>query len=165
MGCTRGNIYCSRSPRQPGPRSRPWGSLGGTPRPWRRQALVAEYHRDCPEACRCLLAEGKASLHHLQVPPRPHQDGRTANLAARAFEEERRRPKVIPHLWEESGLGKLVFAVLLRVSERWGKKAVREFEQLQMRSWRQRLQLDEHQGTSAAPATDTQPRRRAASAA
>lgn len=38
----------------------------------RRQALVAEYHLDFPEAGRCLLEDGKASLNHLQVPPR-HQ--------------------------------------------------------------------------------------------
>jgi hypothetical protein len=43
-------------------------------------------------------------------------------LAERAFEEERRRPKVIPHLWDKARWVKLVFAVLIRVSERWGKK-------------------------------------------
>jgi putative transposase len=47
---------------------------------------------------------------------------RTSNLAERAFEEERRRTKVIPPLWAEASFVKLGFAVLMRVSERWGKK-------------------------------------------
>lgn len=38
-----------------------------------RQAIVAESHLDFPEACRCLLEDGKASLSHLQVPPRHQQ--------------------------------------------------------------------------------------------
>ncbi len=65
----------------------------------------------------------------VQVPPRHQQYVRTSNLAERAFEEERRRTKVIPHLWDEGGLVKLVFAVLMRISERWGKKCFSEFEQ------------------------------------
>jgi putative transposase len=131
----------------------------------RGQALVAEYHLDFPEACRCLLEDGKASLTPLQVPPRHQPYVRTSNLAERAFEEERRRTKVIPHLWDEGGLVNLVFAVLLRVSERWGKKAFSEFEQQQIRSLRKRLQLDEHQVTASEPTTETPPRRSAASAA
>lgn len=102
----------------------------------RRQALVAESHLDFPEAGRCLLEDGKARLNHLHVPPRHQHYVRTSNLAERAFEEERRRTKVIPHLWDEGGLVKLVLAVLLRVSERWGKKCFSEFEQQQIRSLR-----------------------------
>lgn len=90
---------------------------------------------------------------------------RTSNLAERAFEEERRRTKGIPHLWEEGGLVKLVFAVLIRISERWGKKSFSEFEQQQMRSLRKKLCLDEHEVTPSTPITATQPRRSAASAA
>jgi putative transposase len=131
----------------------------------RRQVIVAEYQLDFPEACHCLVEDGTASLNHLQVPPRHQQYVRTSNLAERAFEEERRRTKVIPHLWDEGGLVKLVFAVLIRVSERWGKKCFSEFEQQQIRSLRKRLQLDEHKVTSLEPPTETQPRRSAASAA
>jgi len=131
----------------------------------RRQAIVAEYHLDFPEACRCLLDDAKASLNHLSVPPRHQQYVRTSNLAERAFEEERRRTKVIPHLWDEGGLVKLVFAVLIRVSERWGKKCFSEFEQQQIRSLRRKLELDEHQVSISDPKPDSHPRRSAASAA
>jgi putative transposase len=131
----------------------------------RRQAMVTRYQRDFPEVCRCLLDDAQASLNHLYVPQRHQQYVRTSNLAERAFEEERRRTKVIPQLWEEGGLVKLVFAVLLRVSERWGKKCFSEFEQQQIRSLRRRLKLDEQEVPSSPPTTETQTRRSAASAA
>jgi putative transposase len=131
----------------------------------RRQAIVTRYQRDFPEAGRCLLDDGEASLNHLHVPQRHQPYVRTSNLAERAFEEERRRTKVIPHLWDEGGVGKLVFAVLLRVSERWGKKGFSEFEQQQIRSLRRRLKLDEQEVTSSPLPTETPARRSAASAA
>jgi putative transposase len=129
----------------------------------RRQLIINRYQRDFPEACRCLLDDGEASLNHLYVPQRHQQYVRTSNLAERAFEEERRRTKVIPHLWDEGSVVKLVFAVLIRVSERWGKKCFSPFEQHQIRALRRQRQLDE-QTVVAAPATP-QPRRSAASAA
>jgi putative transposase len=131
----------------------------------RRQAIVPRYQRDFPEACRCLLDDAEASLNHLYVPQRHQQYVRTSHLAERAFEEERRRTKVIPHLWDEGSVVKLVFAVLIRVSERWGKKCFSEFEQEQMRSLRRRRRLDEQEVTSITPTTESQPRRSAASAA
>jgi len=131
----------------------------------RRQAIVTRSQRDFPEACRCLLDDAQASLTHLYVPQRHQQYVRTSNLAERAFEEERRRTKVIPHLWEEGDLVKLVFAVLIRVSERWGKKCFSEFEQQQIRSLQRRLKLDEQEVSASVSTTETQARRSAASAA
>jgi putative transposase len=131
----------------------------------RRQTIVTRYQRDFPEACRCLLDDGEASLNHLYVPQRHQQYVRTSNLAERAFEEERRRTKVIPQLWDEGSVVKLVFAVLIRVSERWGKKCFSEFEQQQIRSLRKRRQLDEHEVSMPNPTTEPQSRRSAASAA
>jgi putative transposase len=129
----------------------------------RRQLIVNRYQRDFPEACRCLPDDAEASLNHLYVPQRHQQYVRTSNLAERAFEEERRRTKVIPHLWDEGSVVKLVFAVLIRVSERWGKQCFSTFEQHQIRSLRRQRQLDEP--TVVAAPTTPQPRRSAASAA
>lgn len=131
----------------------------------RRQLIVNRYQRDFPEACRCLLDDGEASLHHLYVPQRHQQYVRTSNLAERAFEEERRRTKVLPHLWDEGSVVKLVFAVLLRVSDRWGKKGLSEFEQPQIGSLRRRRKLDEHEVSRSDLKTEPQSRRSAPSAA
>jgi transposase-like protein len=67
----------------------------------RRDAIVERYQREFPELCRCLLDDAEASLNHLAVPKRHQQYVRTSNLVERAFVEERRRTKVIPHLWTE----------------------------------------------------------------
>jgi putative transposase len=131
----------------------------------RREQLVALYQREFPEACRCLLDDAEASLNHLEVPQRHQQYVRTSNLAERAFVEERRRTKVIPHLQAERSLVQLVFAVLIRVSDRWNKKCFSPLEQQQIRRLRQQRKLDEHEVSLGEPTTDYHPRRSAASAA
>ena len=131
----------------------------------RRQAIVARYQSEFPEACRCLLDDAEASLNHLAVPQRHQQYVRTSNLVERAFVEERRRTKVIPHLFVEGSLVHLVFGVLIRVSERWGKKCFSEFEQQQIRSLRGRLKLDDHEVSPVEATAEPHSRRSAASAA
>jgi putative transposase len=131
----------------------------------RRDQIVERYQREFPEACRCLLDDAEASLNHLAVPQRHQQYVRTSNLVERAFVEERRRTKVIPQLFDESSLVNLVFGVLIRVSERWGKKSFSAFEQHQIRSLRGRLKLDEQEVRSPEAPSEPQSRRSAASAA
>ncbi len=131
----------------------------------RREAIVAQYQRELPEACRCLLDDAAASLNHLVVPQRHQPYVRTANLVERAVVAERRRTKVIPHLWGEQSLVNRVFGVLMRVSARWGKKCCSEIEQQQIRRLRGKLKLDD-QTVSTGEATLPGPsRRRAASVA
>ena len=125
---------------------------------------MERYQREFPAACRCLLDEAAASLKHLAVPQRHPQYVRTATLGERAFVEERRRPKVLPHLFGEGSLVNLVCGVLIRVSARWGKKCFSAFERQQIRSLRGRLKLDEPD-TSSAPISEPLSRRSAASAA
>jgi putative transposase len=131
----------------------------------RRATIVEHYQREFPEACRCLLDDADASLNHLTVPQRHQQYVRTSNLVERAFVEERRRTKVIPHLFDESSLVNLVFGVLIRVSDRWGKKCFSEFEQQQIRSLRGRLKLDKQEVSTRESTPEPQSRRSAASAA
>jgi putative transposase len=131
----------------------------------RREAIVDRYQQEFPELCRCLLDDADASLNHLEVPQRHRQYVRTSDLVERALVEERRRTKVIPHLWTEGSLVHLVFGVLIRVSDRWGKKCFSEFEQQQMRSLRERLKRDEQAVNMSEPSTHGLSRRSAASAA
>jgi putative transposase len=131
----------------------------------RREQIVAQYRHDFPEACRCLLDDAEASLNHLEVPQRHQQYVRTSNLAERAFVEERRRTKVIPQLFEERSLVQLVFAVLIRISDRWNKKCFSEVEPHQIRTLRRKRKLDEQEVRILEPTSDPQPRRSAASAA
>ena len=131
----------------------------------RREAIVERSQREFPELCRCLLDDAAASLNHLAVPKRHHQYVRTSHLVERAFVEERRRTKVIPHLWAEGSLVHLVFGVLIRVSARWGKKCFSTIEQQQIRSLRAQLKLDEQEVSMSEPSSYVPTRRSAASAA
>ena len=107
---------------------------------------------------------GAARLNHLLVPQCHQPYVCTAHRVARAFVEERRRTTVLPPLWGETRLIKLVFGVLILVSARWGKKCCSEWEQQQMRPLRMRLKLDE-QEVRIPPLSEPFSRRSAASAA
>jgi putative transposase len=131
----------------------------------RRDTIVEQYQREFPQLCRCLLDDAEASLNHLAVPQRHQQYVRTSNLVERAFVEERRRTKVISPLWDEGSVVMLVYGVLIRVSDRWGKKCCSEFEQQQLRSWREELKLDEQEVSTPEPSVHIPTRRSAASAA
>lgn len=94
--------------------------------------LCQRYEHELPSACACLLDDLDASLNHLRVLQRHQPYVRTTNLLERSFEEERRRTKVIPHLWSEPSLIRLTFAVLARLQERWSRRLFSEIEQRQV---------------------------------
>ncbi len=95
----------------------------------RMNKIVDTYRDQFPEACRCLQDDAEASLNHLHLPVRHRLYVRTTNLVERSFAEERRRTKTIPHLWNEKSLVKLVFATLIRISERWSQRQFNQLEQ------------------------------------
>ena len=64
---------------------------------------------------------------------------RTTNLIERSFEEECRRTKIIPRFTNERSAMKLVFAVLIRCSDRWSRIAITDFERQQLRQLRKEL--------------------------
>ena len=90
----------------------------------------------------CLGDDLEASLAHLKVPARHRINVRTTNLLERTFEEERRRTKVIPRLLDEKSAMKLVFATLIRVSDRWSRVSVSDLERQQLRLLRRELGID-----------------------
>jgi putative transposase len=95
-----------------------------------------------PAAMACLSDDLEASLAHLRLPVRHRINVRTTNLLERTFEEERRRSKVIPRFGDEKSAMKLVFATLMRVSDRWNRVSVSEVERQQLRLLRQQLGID-----------------------
>ena len=127
------------------------------------EALAAEvigrYADRYPAAVACLADDLEASLAHLRLPPRHRIIARTTNLIERSFEEERRRTKVIPRLLDEKSAMKLVFATLIRASDRWSRVSVSELERQQLLLLRRELGLDPPPVPEARP---TRSRRRAA---
>jgi hypothetical protein len=60
----------------------------------------------------------------------------------RSFEEERRSANVIPRFGDEKSAMKLVFATLLRVSDRWTRVSMSPIERQQLRLLRQQLGIN-----------------------
>ncbi len=84
----------------------------------------------------------EASLTHLKMPVRHRINVRTTNLLERSFLEERRRTKVIPRLMDEKSAMKLVFATLMRVSERWSRVSFSELERQRLKLLRRELGIE-----------------------
>jgi transposase-like protein len=106
----------------------------------------------------CLAEDLEASLAQLRVPARHRINVRTTNLLERSFVEERRRTKIIPRLLDEQSAMKLVFATLIRVSERWQRLPVSDLECQQLRLLRRELGIDPDPTESK----ETQKKRRSA---
>lgn len=81
--------------------------------------LIARYRSLFPSAMECLEKDLEETLTALRFPKQHHRFIRTTNLIERTIEEEKRRTKVIPRFKTEKSCLKLVFAVLIRVSQNW----------------------------------------------
>ncbi len=82
-------------------------------------SLIERFGENYPAAVKSFADDLEASLAHLKLPVRHRINIRTTNLLERSFLAERRRTKVISRLLDEKSAMKLVFATLMRVSERW----------------------------------------------
>ena len=74
---------------------------------------------------------------------------RTTNLIERSFEEERWRTKVIPRFTVERSAMKLVFAALIRCSQRWKRASITDIERHQLKLLRTELEIDPPPKTEA----------------
>jgi len=105
-------------------------------------SLIERFGSVYPAALKSFTEDLEASLAHLKLPVRHRINVRTTNLLERSFLEERRRTKVIPRLMDEKSAMKLVFATLIRVSERWSRVSVSELERKQLGLLRRELGID-----------------------
>lgn len=103
---------------------------------------IDRFSAEFPAAMACLSDDLDASLNHLKVPARHRITVRTTNLLERSFVEERRRSKVIPRFNDERSAMKLVFATLIRCSDRWQRVSITELERGQLRLLRRELGVD-----------------------
>src|SRR5438270_1863925 len=105
-------------------------------------SLIERFSDLYPAAVSCFADDLEASLAHLKVPVRHRISVRTTNLLERSFLEERRRSKVIPRFTNEKSAMKLVFASLIRASERWSRVSISELERKQLKLLRRELGVD-----------------------
>lgn len=104
--------------------------------------LMMRFGDQYPAAVACFTDDLDGLLAHLRLPARHRIHCRTTNLIERSFEEERRRTKVIPRFADERSAMKLVFAVLIRCSERWSRVSITDIERHQLRLLRVELGID-----------------------
>src|SRR5579884_3336447 len=105
--------------------------------------VLARFDRVYPTAMASLRDDLEASLAHLRVPAH-RKSVRTTNLIERSFLEERRRTKIIPRFFDERSCLKLVYATLVRASQRWQRIRVTDAERAQLLRLRQHLGLPLH---------------------
>jgi len=104
--------------------------------------VIEMYEREYPAAMKSFADDLEASLAHLRVPVAHRKFVRTTNLIERAFEEQRRRTKVIPRFFHERSCLKLAFAALDRAARGWQRIHISESEQRQLAALRRELGLD-----------------------
>jgi len=104
--------------------------------------FITCYGQELPSATACLQDDLAACLSFLRCPPHHHKRIRTTNLIERAFEEQRRRTKVIPRFWDEKSCLKLVFASLMQTSERWQNVRMSDVEVAMLTQLRRELGLE-----------------------
>ncbi len=104
-----------------------------------REDLVERFANRYPTAVRCFEDDFDACIAHLHAPPAHHRTIRTSNLLERLFGEERRRMKVVPTMFGERPVLKLMYASLIRATENWRGIGISEFEHRQLSNVRDEL--------------------------
>ena len=108
--------------------------------------VLREYQAAYPSAMRSFCDDLEACLTYLRCPLAHHKAIRTTNLLERAFEESRRRTKVIPHFFTEQACLKLVFSALWQTSQRWRRVTMTHLERQQLALRRRELGLPLYSG-------------------
>jgi putative transposase len=93
-----------------------------------RNDFVGNYERELPSAVKCFVDDFEACTAHLRFPIDHRKVIRTTNLLERLFLEERRRTKIIPNAFGEKPMMKLMYAAVIRASDRWRGIKVTSFE-------------------------------------
>lgn len=118
------------------------------------QALVQRYEKIYPTAIRCFQDDFEACIAHLYCPPAHRQVIRTTNMLERLFREERRRSRAAGMLFGERQVLKMMYAALIRGSERWNGLRIEPLAKGQLERLREQLR-HQYQQTHA-PIVTTQ---------
>jgi transposase-like protein len=90
--------------------------------------VIKEYASLYPSAIKCFQEDLDSCLVYMDFPSGHHKYIRTTNLLERCFEEQKRRTKVIPRFLDETSCLKLIYATLIRVSDKWRRIKMSEYE-------------------------------------
>lgn len=118
-----------------------------------RTDLVDRFKQEYPSAVACFEEDFEACIAQLHFPPGHRRVIRTTNLLERLFREERRRVNAAGTLFGERAVLKLMYAALVRASDRWRGIRISEFERRQLERLREQL-VDDHRQRHAPAVTN-----------
>lgn len=98
--------------------------------------LIDDYSSEYPSAIKCFQEDLDSCLNFMKFPVGHNRFIRTTNLLERTFEEQKRRTKTIPRFFDEKSCIKLVYGTMIRVSEKWKKIKMTEYELTILRNMR-----------------------------
>jgi putative transposase len=90
--------------------------------------LIDKFSNKYPAAIKCFQDDFENCLSFMEFPAGHHRHIRTTNLLERCFLEQKRRTKVIPRFLDEKSCLKLVYAILIRVSEKWNRISMNDLD-------------------------------------
>jgi putative transposase len=90
--------------------------------------LIEEYSDTYPSAIKCFQDDLESCLNFMEFPSGHHRYIRTTNLIERAFLEQKRRTKIIPRFMDEKSCLKLIYATLIRVSQKWQRISMNDLD-------------------------------------
>jgi transposase-like protein len=98
--------------------------------------IIDEYSSKYPSAIKCFQEDLDSCLNFMKFPVGHHRFIRTTNLLERTFVEQKRRTKTIPRFFDEKSCMKLVFSTMIRVSDKWKKIKMTEYDLTILRNMR-----------------------------
>lgn len=123
--------------------------------------FAEKYQGSLPTAVRTFLDDLDACLAHLRCPEVHRRAIRTTNVIERAFEELRRRTKVIPRFFDERSCLKLAYAELLRAGQRSRRVRMSDIELRQLEILRAEITAERQNHRSRQPQKSVAPARSA----
>ena len=90
--------------------------------------VIDKFSNKYPAAIKCFQDDLNNCLSFMEFPAGHHRHIRTTNLLERCFLEQKRRTKVIPRFLDEKSCLKLVYATLIRVSEKWNRISMNDLD-------------------------------------
>jgi transposase-like protein len=108
--------------------------------------ILEAYSGVYPSAMKCFQEDFDACIQHMEFPAGHQRHITTTNLLERVFEEQKRRTKVIPRFFDEKSCLKLVYATLIRVSQKWRRVKMSEYDLTLLRNLRKLYGWTEDEG-------------------
>jgi transposase-like protein len=83
-----------------------------------------------------LQKDFEACIQYMHFPTGHQKVLTTTNLLERSFVEQKRRTRIIPRFFDEKSFLKIVYAALVRVSEKWRRVMKSEYDLTILKSLR-----------------------------